>query len=179
MLDTVKEILRNRRIRKFLISSLVILIFWVILTSIFPETLYQVHFWTILPQAHVSKWILQIFGFSVEVMYNVNNCQALLDLNNEAVVCIGTGCSGVELYLLFGIFVILFKGQKNTFLWYIPAGILGISILNIIRIVALSLIAYHAPEYLDFNHKYTFTIIVYGFLIGLWLYWMNRFYVEK
>jgi len=104
---------------------------------------------------------------------------SLLDIDNTSVVCVGTGCSGVELFLIFAVFIFLFKGRSNNFLWYIPSGIILISILNIIRIVALSLIVIYAPDYLDFNHKYTFTIIVYGFLIGLWLFWMNKYYVEK
>ena len=31
------------------------------------------------------------------------------------------------------------------------------------------------PELLDFNHDYTFTIIVYAFVFMLWYIWIQRF----
>jgi exosortase family protein XrtF len=148
-------------------------------TVFFPIALHKMHFWTIYPQAHISAWILQIVGYSAKVWHYVNNCMSLMDINNSGIVCIGTGCSGVELFLIFAVFILLFKGRSNNFLWFIPFGILLIAILNIFRIIALSLIVLYAPDYLDFNHKYTFTIIVYGFLIWLWMYWMNRYYDKK
>jgi exosortase family protein XrtF len=179
MLKTAKEILSNKKIQKFLISSLIILFLWVLFTIFFPIALHKMHFWAIYPQAHLSAWMLQLFGYSATVMHYVNNCMSLLDINHSSLVCIGTGCSGVELFLIFAVFILLFKGTSKNFLWYIPAGVLLISMLNVIRIMALSLIALYAPDYLDFNHKYTFTIIVYGFLIWLWLHWMNKYYIEE
>jgi exosortase/archaeosortase family protein len=50
-------------------------------------------------------------------------------------------------------------------------GILIIHLLNIIRVIALTLLAYKAPEYLDFNHTYTFTILVYSVVFILWMIW--------
>ena len=179
MIETFREILANKRIRKFLLSAIILLLFWVLFTVFFPTTLHKLHFWTIYPQAHISAWLLQLFGYSAKVWHYVNNCMSLMDINNSGIVCIGTGCSGVELFLIFAVFILLFKGTSRDFLWFIPLGIILIAILNIIRIIALSLIVLYAPEYLDFNHKYTFTIIVYGFLIWLWLHWMKNYYVEK
>ena len=179
MLKTVFEILGNKKVLRFLLSALFLLIIWVLFTVQFPTALYKLHYWTIEPQAHFSSWILGLFGYTTKVWHNVNNCMTLLDMNNSAVVCVGTGCSGLELFLVFIVFVMLFKGSSKNFLWFIPAGLLLILALNVIRIVLLSLIAYHAPDYLAFNHKYTFVIIVYGFVIFLWLYWINHYYETK
>jgi exosortase family protein XrtF len=179
MLDTAKEILTNKRIRKFLISALLILFIWVLFTIFFPVTLHKIHYWSIYPQAYISAWVLQLLGYATQVSHYAGSCLSQLEINGSSQVCVGTGCSGIELFLIFAVFIILFRGRSYHSAWYIPVGILLISILNILRIVALSLIVIYAPEYLDFNHKYTFTIIVYGFVIALWLYWMNRYYDKK
>lgn len=179
MLHTVREIIGNKKIQRFFLSAMILLIIWVLFTVFFPLELYRLHFWTIEPQAHLSAGFLGLIGYSTKVWHNVNNCMTLLDMNNSAVVCIGTGCSGVELFIVFAVFILLFKGQTMNYLWYIPVGLILIMILNIIRIVSLSIIAYRAPDYLNFNHKYTFVILVYGFLIFLWIYWMNHFYERK
>jgi exosortase/archaeosortase family protein len=84
-------------------------------------------------------------------------------------------CSGLELFLLFFGFILLMKGRLKDKLWFVPLGFLGILVLNIIRIILLSIIYYHTPQYLDFNHKYTFVIIVYGAIFGLWVLWVNKF----
>jgi hypothetical protein len=44
--------------------------------------------------------------------------------------------------------------------------------------MSLALIQYKAPEYLDFNHHYTFTVIVYAFIFLLWMIWVNKFSVQ-
>lgn len=90
-------------------------------------------------------------------------------------ICIGAPCSGLELFILFFGFIFLMKGRKRDKLWFVPVGFLAILVLNIIRIIALTLIYIHHPEYLDFNHKYTFVIIVYGAIFGLWVLWINKF----
>ena len=180
MLNQIKQFLKeNKRILRFILFSFLLLLAWVLFTTYFPVLLHNIHFWIIKPQAIISAWILNIFGYEAYVLYYVNNCMSLLDINNSALVCIGTGCSGLELFLIFIAFIALLRGKSRNYLWFIPVGLLLIILLNIIRIIALALIVYYAPEYLEFNHKYTFVIIVYGFMILLWIYWMNTYYDKK
>jgi hypothetical protein len=44
-----------------------------------------------------------------------------------------------------------------------------------LRAAILALIQLKAPEHLDFNHHYTFTVIVYSFIFALWMIWVNNF----
>lgn len=37
------------------------------------------------------------------------------------------------------------------------------------------MIALYAPQYLNFNHTYTFTFIAYSVVFGLWILWVNKF----
>jgi len=86
---------------------------------------------------------------------------------------IGDPCNGLTLFALFTGFVVAFPGSIKRKAWFIPLGLVFIHIFNILRIVALALIIYYFPdpEVLDFNHNYTFTILVYSAVFALWYIW--------
>ncbi len=160
---------------RFLGAAFLLLLLWVLLTSFFPAIVADMHYWIIRPQADISAFFLRLLGYVIDQDYMVNGCEARLVFAGAGSICIGDGCSGLELFILFFGFILLMRGRIKDKLWFIPAGVLAILILNIIRIIALSLIFYHTPEYLIFNHKYTFVIIVYGAIFGLWVLWVNKF----
>ena len=58
---------------------------------------------------------------------------------------------------------------------FIPIGILIVHGLNLLRLVALALIVVYHPDSLQFNHKYTFTILVYVCIFFLWMIWVKKF----
>jgi len=89
-------------------------------------------------------------------------------------VWIGDSCNGLKLFALFTGFVLAYPGAIKKKLWYIPFGIVTIHILNVIRVAALAIIVKYWPEALDFNHTYTFTILVYSYVFALWYIWANK-----
>lgn len=90
-------------------------------------------------------------------------------------VLIGTPCNGLSLFALFAGFIIIFPGKWVYKLFFIPIGILLIHVINIFRLVGLALVVVYHPASLEFNHKYTFTVIVYVFIFILWIIWVNKF----
>ena len=168
----------NRDLIRFLGSAFVLLMLWVLATTFFPAFINKVHYYIIVPQADISAMVLRWFGYIVDQDYMVNGCEARLAFAGTGAICIGTGCSGLELFVLFVGFIMLMPGLVKDKLWFIPLGFLAILVLNIIRIIILSIIYYHTPEYLDFNHKYTFVIIVYGAIFGLWVLWVTKFAIR-
>ena len=90
-------------------------------------------------------------------------------------VWIGDPCNGFSLFALFLIFMITYPGPWKQKLWYIPLGLLAIHLVNVLRIVALTIILDNNSEWLDFNHNYTFNIIVYSFVFFLWYIWAKKF----
>ena len=170
---------QNREVIRFLGSAFILLLAWVLFSAFFPSALQDMHFYVIKPQADISAYFLRLFGYEIDQDYMVNGCEARLVFAGYGSICVGSGCSGLELFILFFGFILLMKGRFLDKLWFVPAGLLGILVLNIIRIVALSVIYYYKPEYLDFNHKYTFVIIVYGAIFGLWVLWVNKFADSK
>jgi exosortase/archaeosortase family protein len=54
-------------------------------------------------------------------------------------------------------------------------GLIIIHFLNVARVVGLALIVHYNEAWLSFNHDYTFTLVVYGVVFGLWWFWINKF----
>jgi exosortase family protein XrtF len=87
---------------------------------------------------------------------------------------IGDPCNGLTLFALFAIFIVAYPGPWKHKLWFIPVGITVIHFLNVMRITALCIIVMKRPEWLDFNHTYTFQLLMYGFIFGLWWIWIQK-----
>jgi exosortase/archaeosortase family protein len=85
----------------------------------------------------------------------------------------------LALFALFSGFIISFPANWKEKLWFIPLGLLIIYISNLFRIVLLVLIKIHFPGSLNFNHKYTFTVLVYGIIFLLWMIWVNKIVFYK
>ena len=168
-----------REIAKFFGYAFLLLFAWVLVSSYFPGIIHELHFSIIKPQADISAFFLRIFGYQLTQTYMDYGCMARLIFAEHGSICVGTGCSGLELYLLFFGFILLMKGSWKDKIWFIPLGFLTILALNIIRIVVLSIIYYYVPQYLNFNHKYTFVIIVYAAMFGLWIFWVKKFSTKK
>ena len=165
----------NKGLIKFLSLAFLLLFSWVLFSSFYPAAVAKMHYLIIRPQADVCAYLLKLFDYEIVQQYMVNDCEAMIIFPDKGFVCVGSGCSGLELFLLFFGFIFLMRGRLVDKLWFVPLGVLGILFMNIIRITALSVIHYHHREYLEFNHKYTFVVIVYGAIFGLWILWINKF----
>jgi exosortase family protein XrtF len=121
--------------------------------------------------ANSSVAVLRVFGFDASI--SPTNSTLVL-MNGQAAVIVGVPCNGLVLYALFGGFVLAFPGPWRSKLWFIPAGMAMIWVLNVLRVGALALNHYYAHDSVDFNHHYTFTFIVYACIFGLWMLWARR-----
>ncbi|MEI6021418.1 MAG: exosortase family protein XrtF [Bacteroidota bacterium] len=123
---------------------------------------------------HSADFILNLFGFQTFKSIQAVDFQ-VVGVDGSNGVWIGSNCNAIKLFGLFAVFIVAYPGPVKHKLWYIPLGIVLIHVLNIFRVAALAIIAKTSPAYLDFNHTYTFTLIVYGFIFLLWMIWVNRF----
>jgi exosortase family protein XrtF len=117
--------------------------------------------------------MLDLFGFDGSTIPGTH--QTVLCIAGETMVGVGNPCNGLELFALFAGFIICFPGKFKAKLWFIPLGMIIIHFANVIRTFALALIQLKAPQYLEFNHHYTFTVIVYSIIFLLWMWWVNRY----
>jgi exosortase family protein XrtF len=122
-----------------------------------------------------SQWLLGLFGFETFIEYEGITVMLFVMEGDFRAVIVGDECNGFKLFSIFAIFVAAFPGPWKKKLWFIPIGIIIIHLANIMRVSALMLIQNYYPEYLDFNHLYTFTIFVYAIIFVLWYWYIKRF----
>jgi exosortase family protein XrtF len=88
---------------------------------------------------------------------------------------IGDPCNGVGLFAVYLIFLVAYPGPWKHKIWFGIIGVLSIHLINALRVAALCIIVKHDYELLNFNHDYTFYVIVYGWVFLLWTIWVRRF----
>ena len=170
------EIFRKQPLLKFLLIAFTLYLIWYFVYETFihhPHTNFDRYLSISL--VHMTDVLLSVFGYDVELNYAYAEVTIKLSDSPTNGVWVGPQCNGIELFALFAIYIVAFPGKWITKSWFIPAGILIIQVINTIRIAALTVIERDAPETLDFNHNYTFQIIVYGFVFYLWYLWTSRY----
>ncbi len=130
--------------------------------------------WVIVWIVQGSEWILELSGYAL-TQFEAAPWMNRVGIEGAPSLYVGEACDGVALFALFAIFIFAFPGPLKHKLWYIPAGMLVVHWVNVIRVVALAIIVNINPAWLQFNHDYTFTIIVYGVVFALWYGWIQFF----
>lgn len=113
-----------------------------------------------------------MIGYDAEVRWE--GARIVMRINSVSLLGVGDSCNGLELFVLFAGFIICFPGNFKNKLLFISSGILAIHIVNSLRAAGLALNQYYHPQSLQFNHHYTFTMIVYAFIFYLWFLWVNN-----
>ena len=98
-----------------------------------------------------------------------------LYVEGQPLLFIGDACNGLDFFGLFACFVLAFPARPVAKLWFLPLGILTIHLLNALRVVVLCLNYWYSRSSFDFNHKYTFVVVVYGVMLLLWMRWARRY----
>lgn len=119
--------------------------------------------------------LLSGFGYSVAVLPHTTEPSMKVILNGDYVARIIEGCNGLSVIILFLSFIVAFSGKLKTTLFYILSGSVLIYVVNLLRIVILTMGLYHYPKYEDVLHTVVFPSIIYGLVFLLWIFWVNRF----
>ncbi|GAA4236989.1 hypothetical protein GCM10022291_22740 [Postechiella marina] len=108
-------------------------------------------------------------------MPHPNEPSIKLIVNGQYLARVIEGCNSISVIILFVSFVIAFSGQlKDTVLFVLSGGVL-LYVVNLLRIVMLSIGIYHFPDKSGFLHTVIFPGIIYGMVFLLWMFWVNRF----
>ena len=162
--------LLNEPIVKFLLWGFVLYISWFALYEWWIHPMQWVDKAVIESTIGLSYKVLQWMGYAVEI-----NGDRMLRILGTPGLYIGDSCNGISLFALFGIFLIAFPGKIISKFFFIPAGILLIHLMNVLRVVILAVIETYSYGWTEFNHTYTFTIIIYACIFGMWLFWINKY----
>ncbi|WP_282123058.1 exosortase family protein XrtF [Algibacter mikhailovii] len=119
--------------------------------------------------------ILHGLGFSSEVLPHETEPSMKIILNGKFVARVIEGCNGLSVIILFLSFIVAFSGKLKTTFFYILSGSVLIYVVNLIRIVILTIALYYYPEHREILHSVVFPAIIYGLVFLLWVFWVNRF----
>lgn len=163
--------MQNKLIRFFVAAGALYLV-WYLVYELLLKPYTQVDAKIISFIITQAEFILKGIGYTTYRAIEEDNMQ-LLGIDGAHPVWIGAGCNALTLFAFFSLFVIAFPGPVKKKLWFIPLGLIIIHMANLIRVISLALLNFYAPDKLAFNHSYTFTIIVYGIIFALWMYWVR------
>jgi exosortase/archaeosortase family protein len=88
---------------------------------------------------------------------------------------IDESCSGLKQFYQALFLFLIYPGPARHKLWYIPLAIFIMHIVNVLRIVALSVTMLYAYQHWDFVHDWVVRPLFYVVLFGLWVIWEERF----
>ena len=116
-----------------------------------------------------------MLGYDAEIEQNSGELSIKFIINGNYVARIIEGCNSMSIIILFLSFIIAFSGNFiNTFLFGLFGSVL-IYIVNVLRIIALSILYYRFPEYQTVLHDLLFPSIIYGLTFVLWVTWVKFF----
>ena len=117
---------------------------------------------------HCASFILDIVGVAHRAIDNT------LYFDNSSIKVTIT-CSGLkQMYQIFFL-LLLFPGRFVTKSWFIPAGMVFLFWLNILRIVLLSFVIIIYPAIWDFSHDWILRPFFYVVIFVIWLIWLKYF----
>jgi len=116
-----------------------------------------------------------MLGYDAFVEQNEGELSMKLMLNGNYVSRIIEGCNSLSIIILFVSFIIAFSGSLKATILFGLFGSVLIYFVNILRIIALSMLYYKYPEYEEYLHDLLFPAIIYGLIFILWITWV-KFY---
>lgn len=170
----MSKLFQNKIVR-FLLTGGILYVTWMILyyfvIKVHTNWDYHLNYNIVNLTHHFMGW----FGVNTLIEIESDHVLLFMDGGNYRGIWVGDECNGFKLFSIFSIFIIAFPGDWKKKLWFIPLGLLIVHLANILRVAALVLINNHYPQYLDFNHLYTFTIFVYAIIFLLWYWFAKKF----
>ncbi len=118
--------------------------------------------------AQAAAWGLRAAGF---VAATAASAPTTVRVAGQPAVLVGDPCNGLVLYAVFVGFVLAYPGSLRRKAWFIPLGVGAVYLLNVARVAALALNQAYWHHTVEFNHHYTFTVVSYAAILGLWQWW--------
>ena len=125
--------------------------------------------------AKQSIWIIDFLNFPASGFPSEKEASVNIYMQNKVIGRVIEGCNAIAVMNLFVSFIIAFKGNLKTTLWFTIGGIISIHLLNILRIALIIIALYLYPTYQYLLHDIFFPLIIYGFVFTLWIIWIKKY----
>ncbi len=129
---------------------------------------------TIIVASHVQN-MAHVIGYDAQIEQNKNELSMKFILNGKYVSRIIEGCNSISIIILFLSFIIAFSGSLKATILFGFFGSFSIYLVNLFRIIALSVLYYKFPKYQEILHSLVFPAIIYGLTFILWITWVKYF----
>ena len=121
--------------------------------------------------ATATSFVLGIYGEHV-----THDGILVLYIYPARIIRVEEHCLAIPATVIFIGTVLAFQGAWKNKAWFIPAGILLIVLINLVRLVLLCYIfAHFTKDFFDINHSLVFVAITYSLVFVLLVMWMTRF----
>ena len=117
----------------------------------------------------------QMLGYDAYVEQHTQELSMKFILNGKYVSRIIEGCNSFSIIVLFLSFIIAFSGSVKATILFGLFGSILIYFVNLLRIIALSILYYKFPKQQEYLHDLLFPAIIYGLTFILWITWV-KFY---
>ena len=157
----------NSPVIKFILKAVLIFIGWYLLYEMW-----------LLPAGDLDEWLsLNIIGASAGILdfigYDVYTVNRIIGIGEYPGIKIVDGCNGIAAMGLFFGFILAYPGSWKNRLSFSVVGIGIIYLINILRVVTLTITQVEWPQFFDFTHDYSTTAIFYIVIFILWMVWVN------
>lgn len=129
--------------------------------------------------ANNAKTVAGWFGYHIYTEQHKKELSIKLLVGGNYTARVIEGCNSVSVIILFLAFIIAFSGSFKATVFYGLIGSVLIYSINILRIIALSLLLYKYPQFQSLLHTLIFPAIIYGLVLILWVIWVRYFSHHK
>jgi exosortase/archaeosortase family protein len=158
----------------FLLTVLVLYLLWYLIYDLWLHPNERIDLLVIDLTISLSKFILEHLGYVV-----FTGIERVIGVDGTGGLWIGDNCNGITLFARFAIFILAYRGPIKTKIIFVSLGILTIELLNVLRVITLAILDTHSRAWTEFNHTYTFNILIYAYIFSLWMLWVNKYAETK
>lgn len=119
-------------------------------------------------------WLISRLDPSVACSVSAYSNKIAVTKGDNIVINVFEGCNGLNVMIVFTVFLLAFQGPLKATIKFAAMGILLIHLFNLSRIILLYLVALYFKPQLYFFHKYFFTGIIYAVVFVLWYLWTKQ-----
>lgn len=127
-------------------------------------------------QEAMAGWVCSQSTWLLQHIFNISFVSAgqTIQFDNGCRIAINCSCAGDKQILQFVLLMLIYPGSWKNKLWYIPLGMLIIHLTNVLRIMLVSSVAIHIPQWLVISHDTVLRGMFYAVIFVLWLIWVRK-----
>ncbi|HEX4887441.1 MAG TPA: exosortase/archaeosortase family protein [Luteibaculaceae bacterium] len=159
---------------RFLIRLGLFLLIWELIYRLLVVPYTGVDQFFIEREVQHAGWLLEKLGFPVDLS---SATPGIIDriyiIDGYGSVVVKRNCNALELMAIIPLLMWAYPASRRHRSWMV-AGMLIVFLLNMVRIAALAWLQAYHPQWLDFNHTYTFNVLVAVLIMLGWLWWIKK-----